>query len=103
MIAEEYLRNIRETSERYAFLGDAWELKGDLTKAEEAWRKSVELDPDQARAREGLARVAMEENQPTQAIEWLRPMSEGSKLTSSIAHVLKRASGQLGEIGRAHV
>ncbi len=88
---------IQETADRFAFLGDAWELKGDLAKAVAAWVKSIALDSDQVRAREGLARAALEERQPAQVIEWLTPLSTPDKLTSAIAHSLKRANSQLGD------
>ncbi|MFN8855212.1 MAG: tetratricopeptide repeat protein [Planctomycetaceae bacterium] len=87
----------RPSAERYAFLGEAWELQGDLAQAADAWKKGIVLDADLPRAREGLARVALDERQPAQAIEWLQPLSVPGKLTSSIAHTLKRASSQLGD------
>ena len=88
---------LRPTAERYAFLGEARELQGDLAQAGEAWKQGIARDPDLARAREGLARVALDERQPSQAIEWLQPLSVPSKLTSSIAHTLKRANSLLGD------
>lgn len=88
---------LRPTAERYSFLGEAWELQGDLTQAGDAWKKGIALDPDLARAREGLARVALDERQPQQAIDWLQPLSVPNKLTSAIAHTLKRANSLLGD------
>lgn len=91
----------RGTSERYAFLGDAWELKGDLSQAGDAWKQAVHLDPEQARAREGLARIALEEGQPKEVLVWLEPLSSPAKISSSIAHSLKRATQQLGDVESA--
>lgn len=92
---------LRPTAERYAFLGEAWELQGDLPQAGDAWKKGIALDPDLTRAREGLARVALDERQPQQAIDWLQPLSVPPKLTSAIAHTLKRANSLLGDKGAA--
>ena len=92
---------LRPTAERYAFLGEAWELQGDLPQAGDAWKKGIALDPDLTRAREGLARVALDERQPQQAIDWLQPLSAPPKLTSAIAHTLKRANSLLGDKGAA--
>jgi len=92
---------LRPTAERYAFLGDAWELQGDLAQAADAWKKGIDLDADLSRAREGLARAALDERQPAQAIEWLQPLSVPGKVTSTIAHTLKRANAQLGDKSQA--
>ena len=92
---------LRPTAERYSFLGDAWELQGDLAQAADAWKKGIDLDADLSRAREGLARAALDERQPAQAIEWLQPLSVPGKVTSTIAHTLKRANAQLGDKSQA--
>ena len=85
----------RPTAELHALLGDACELAGDLDHARQAWQSSLALDPEEARAREGLARLALDERQPAQVVELLTPVAEGNRLTSTMAHLLKRASQQL--------
>ncbi|MFM7161501.1 MAG: tetratricopeptide repeat protein [Planctomycetaceae bacterium] len=87
----------RPTAERHALLGDACELAGELDRARLAWEASLALDPAEARAREGLARLALDERQPARVSELLTPVAEDDRLTSTMAHLLKRASQQLGQ------
>lgn len=85
----------RPTAERHALLGDAAELAGDLEQARSAWQASLDLDPNESRAREGLARLALDERQPTRVVELLEPVADADRLTSTMAHLLKRACQQL--------
>lgn len=93
--------SLEETAERFALLGDARELEGNLDLAAEAWRRAADLEPGLRRAREGLARTALENRQPAAAREWLEPLTGSESINSSIAHLMMRCCTLLGDTDEA--
>ena len=60
----------------YDLLGDAYAQSKDLAKAEQAYRKAVDEDPDDAGHRHGLAQVLMSENKFADALEQFKKLTE---------------------------
>ena len=92
------MRNAAETS---SYLGDACEQAGDLDRAVEYWKQALTADSTLLRAREGLARTAIEQRQPDQALKWLAPVAEQEGLPSSIAYLFQRSYVLTGDADRA--
>jgi tetratricopeptide (TPR) repeat protein len=75
----------------YASLGEAYTLVGQPEQAVAAWKKTIELDPLNDTARQGLAAVALRDDDPKQALEWLRPLETQGRGISSTALLLASA------------
>ena len=60
----------------YDLLGDAETQQGDAAKAEQAYRRAVELDPDDANHRSGLAQTLLSEDKYSEALEQYQHLSE---------------------------
>ncbi|HTX16287.1 MAG TPA: tetratricopeptide repeat protein [Candidatus Baltobacteraceae bacterium] len=60
----------------YDLLGDAYTQDKDYPKAEEAYRKAIELDPDDPGHRHGLAQALLSENKYAEALEQFKKLAE---------------------------
>jgi tetratricopeptide (TPR) repeat protein len=60
----------------YDLLGDAETQQGDAAKAEEAYRRAVELDPDDTNHRSGLAQTLLSEDKYSEALEQYEHLAE---------------------------
>ncbi|MGB6431206.1 MAG: tetratricopeptide repeat protein, partial [Candidatus Acidiferrales bacterium] len=60
----------------YDLLGDAETQQGDAAKAEQAYRSAVEIDPDDASHRSGLAQALLSENKYPEALEQYQHLAE---------------------------
>lgn len=60
----------------YDLLGDAYSQQKDYAKAEDAYRKAVEDEPEEARHRHGLAQALMAEDKYAEALEQFKKLSE---------------------------
>jgi tetratricopeptide (TPR) repeat protein len=62
--------------ELYDLLGDAYSQSKDYTKAEEAYQKAVEEDPDEPGHRHGLAQALLSQDKYAEALEQFQQLSE---------------------------
>jgi tetratricopeptide (TPR) repeat protein len=60
----------------YDLLGDAYTQAKDFPKAEDAYRKAIELDPDDPGHRHGLAQALLSENKYAEALEQFKKLAE---------------------------
>jgi tetratricopeptide (TPR) repeat protein len=60
----------------YDLLGDAYTQAKDYPKAEDAYRKAIELDPDDPGHRHGLAQALLSENKYAEALEQFKKLAE---------------------------
>jgi tetratricopeptide (TPR) repeat protein len=60
----------------YDLLGDAYTQAKDYPKAEDAYRKAIELDPDDPGHRHGLAQALLSENKYAAALEQFKKLAE---------------------------
>jgi tetratricopeptide (TPR) repeat protein len=85
------------TDEACLALADARDSLGDRSGAVELWSKVIEQAPQNREAREGLARAALEQKNPQEALKWLKPLLEMGELRSSTVHLAQRAATLLGD------
>lgn len=84
----------------YDLLGDAYSQSKDFAKAEEAYRKAVDADPDDPGHRHGLAQALMEQDKYTAALEQFKKLSElepGNWENQLRASQLERRLGQFDQ------
>jgi len=62
--------------EIYDLLGDAYTQQKDYPHAEEAYRKAIDLDPDDAGHRHGLAQALLSQDKYSEALEQFKKLSE---------------------------
>lgn len=84
------------TSETAAALGDACEQTGDADRAQSLWKSALARDPGNLKARNGLARAALEQNAPAEALKWLSPVAKRDDLSSATAYLFQRSLTLLG-------
>jgi tetratricopeptide (TPR) repeat protein len=90
----------RETPEVLYELGNAALHLQRPADAQTAWQRAVAVDERHAPSREALARAALEQSQPQQALDWLSPLpAAGSTLES--AYLRQRAYTLLGNDNEA--
>ncbi len=87
-------------SDAETWLGDAFLRTSRPELAEQAWRRAVDLQPGNRRPREALARQALQNRDPSEAMNWLTPLKSGH-LRASTAYLLQRACSQAGESEQA--
>jgi tetratricopeptide (TPR) repeat protein len=79
-------------------LASAYELSGDVPRAVALWRSVVSENSTDVAARVGLARAALQDGVPADALDWLRPLaSRPGGMTSPSAYLLERAYTNLGD------
>ena len=79
------------------WLGEACEQAGDVARAVALWKEALADAPRDVKAREGLARAALEKNAPAEALQWLEPAAGRRDLTSAAAYLFQRAHTLLGD------
>jgi len=89
--AVKVLAKCKPTPAIYAALGDAYRQVGDLENAEKTWKKALEMEPANMFAREGLASVVLQRNDPQEAINILTPFKSAVNLKASQAYLLQMA------------
>lgn len=82
---------MEETSETAAALGEACEQTGDAARAQQLWKSALARDSGNLKARNGLARAALEQNDPALALKWLNPVADRDDLSSATAYLFQRA------------
>jgi tetratricopeptide (TPR) repeat protein len=65
-----------DSPDMYDLLGDAYTQAKDYPKAEDAYRKAIELDPDDPGHRHGLAQALLSENKYAEALEQFKKLAE---------------------------
>jgi len=65
-----------ESPDVYDLLGDAYTQAKDYSKAEDAYRKAIELDPDDPGHRHGLAQALLSENKYADALAQFKKLAE---------------------------
>jgi tetratricopeptide (TPR) repeat protein len=83
---------IDPTAEALDSLAEVRDGLGDRPRAVTLWKQAVSRNPDDRAAREGLAQAALENNSPSEAERWLRPLLAGDDLPSSTAFLAQRAA-----------
>src|SRR5262249_41964190 len=68
--------------EIYDLLGDAYSQRKDYAKAEDAYRKAVDGDPDDTGHRHGLAQALLSQDKYAEALEQFKKLSEMEPGTS---------------------
>ncbi|HJN08417.1 MAG TPA: tetratricopeptide repeat protein [Pirellulaceae bacterium] len=86
---------IRETPDAFVLLGDAALQLGESEKAAQAWKKAIQLQPLNEKAREGLANIALQNGQPDEALKWLKPLEQFSDVPYSTGYLFERTHTQL--------
>jgi len=71
-------------------LGTAHSAAGDVTKAVNAWKYALNLDPSNAQAREALARVSLEDGHPEEGLQLLKGMEQNPAMNSTSAYLFQR-------------
>jgi tetratricopeptide (TPR) repeat protein len=72
-----------------------------MDRAEECWRRAVELNPTNADALLGLGRLALNRNQAAVAVTWLERAADASPQALDPLYNLSRAYRLLGRIDDA--
>ncbi|MCA9104914.1 MAG: tetratricopeptide repeat protein [Planctomycetales bacterium] len=85
----------------YVAVGNAQVELGHPELAERAWRQALEIAADHPAAREKLAQVAIENEQPRDAIDLLLPLTESDFVSSSTSFLLQRAYALAGDEEKA--
>ncbi|HEV3482436.1 MAG TPA: tetratricopeptide repeat protein [Candidatus Acidoferrales bacterium] len=85
----------------YDLLGSAYSQAKDYAKAEEAYRKAVALDPDDAGHRHGLAEALMEQDKYADALEQYKKLVELEPGTSENHLRLAQLYRRLGQFDKA--
>lgn len=78
-------------------LAEVYEQLDDLPEAVALWRQIVAANPDDRKARAGLARAALEEKSVNEALAWLQPLLSRDDLLSSTAFLAQRAATLAGD------
>jgi tetratricopeptide (TPR) repeat protein len=87
--------------EFYDLLGDAYSQQKDWPKAEEAYRKAVEQEPEEASHRHGLAQALMAEDKYAEALEQFKKISELEPGTSENYVRMAELYRRLGQFDQA--
>jgi tetratricopeptide (TPR) repeat protein len=88
---------LRETAEAYVTLGNAYLQSQKPHDAERSWRRAVDLDPLNVKAREELAQRALKEGDSRKAIEWMQPLIRSNRYRGQGAYLLMRAYAFLND------
>lgn len=81
---------VAESADAFAYLGKARMQLGKIADAEASWNQAVTLKSESRIAREGLAELAMQQGQFSQALEWLKPLQSQPDMKSSTAFLIQR-------------
>jgi tetratricopeptide (TPR) repeat protein len=92
---------IRDTADAQTYLGDAFEQTGNTERAVTAWKQALARQTPSAKAREGLARTALQQQDSAAALAWLGPILDQPDLASSTAYLVQRAHTLGGNAGEA--
>jgi tetratricopeptide (TPR) repeat protein len=85
----------------YDLLGDAYTQGKDFAKAEAAYRKAIELDPDDPGHRHGLAQALLSEDKYEQALEQYKTLSQLEPGTAENYLRMAQLDRQLGKLDDA--
>lgn len=85
----------KETPEVLFELGNAALRLQRVEDAKVAWERALELDERHLASREALARAALQQSQPQEALDWLSPLAEKDATLES-AYLRQRAYTLLG-------
>ena len=91
----------RQTGEAFVLLGEAASQLGHTDNAIAAWRKAVEVEPENLAARTALANASLVAGEGEQALEWLKPFEQKEELPSSITYLFQRTHTLLGNAEEA--
>lgn len=76
---------------------EAWQLVGNYEKARQLLEAFTQENPDNLKAQERLAELALQQNDPAAAMRYLQRLMNQPSLTSQTAFLLRRAYTSLGE------
>ncbi len=93
--------NDSSAPEFYDLLGDAYSQQKDYAKAEEAYRKAVEQEPDEATHRHGLAQALMSQDKYREALDQYKKLSELEPGTSENYLRMSELYRRLGQLDQA--
>jgi tetratricopeptide (TPR) repeat protein len=82
----------RPTPEAYYYLGNAHSQAGKTDAAEQAWQKSLQLDPGGVPVHEALANSALQKGDAEAAIKWLRPLERLAATRFKTAYLFQRVA-----------
>ena len=88
---------LRPTPTALIGIGNACSQLNQRTRAVEAWKSAVELDPRSRAAREALAKSALQDNDFAAAKTWLLPIQNNPDIRSSTAFLLQRVLTLAGD------
>lgn len=97
--ARDFYRQALERAKKpeiYLSLGEAEEGCGDPAAAEQAWLKALEINSKHADSMFSLAKLALKQNRPEEAIHWLDLAQRAGKNNSAVESALSRAYARLG-------
>lgn len=89
--------SIRPTSKAHSALGKALSQLGRAAEADTAWQKALADDPEDETACQGLAESAIRRTEFSAALEYLKPLSGSSQLTSATAFLFQRCYSLTGD------
>jgi tetratricopeptide (TPR) repeat protein len=80
----------RPTAAAYFYLGNAHAQAGRNEPAEQAWQKSLQLDPAGVPPVEALADCALQRRDTDAALRWLKPLGPVAEVRHKTAYLLQR-------------
>ena len=87
----------------YDLLGDAYSQQKDYAKAEQAYRKAVDEEPEEASHRHGLGQALMAEDKYAEALEQFKKLSEMEPGTADNYLRMSELYRRLGQFDQAEV
>lgn len=95
-MAERSIAAERNTS-AFLTLGEALMQNGKEDLARQAYREAVIMDPDNSKARIELAEIELLDNQPSDALIWLKRMLAAEQYNSEVAYLVERCYRKLDD------
>lgn len=95
--------SIRETAEAQFQAGLAADLNGNPSNARLKWQRALAIDPSHRNAIESLARLAISDNDPSEAQRLLEPIAGHASVRSSTAYLMQRVALLQGDREEASI
>lgn len=105
-LAEVQLRRaveLQETPEGLIELANALSATNHADEADGLYRRALELDPSNSRARTGAAQLSLMLGAPDQALEWLAPLETKEDISSEVAFLLQQTYTRLDQLDAAEM
>jgi tetratricopeptide (TPR) repeat protein len=91
----------RPTAAAYYYLGNAHSQAGNIAAAEQAWQKSLKLDPGGVPVHEALATSALQKGDTEAALKWLRPLERLTATRFKTAYLFQRVALKQNDLAGA--